>query len=749
MGIGRRWIRWASAGLLCLFLALFLLAAFWPVPPDRPPGGWADGMPGATGALRRPFPPMPIPPDNPQTPEKAELGRLLFYDPILSGDRSRSCATCHHPDLGFADGKGRSIGADGRPMRRGAPTLWNVGYLRRLFWDGRASSLEEAARLSLTDPQEMAGQPERMVQALRAIPEYRERFDRAFGGRDGSAVTFENIAKAIAAFERTLVSRNAPFDRFAAGDPTALTPAQRWGLNLFRSGRTRCFECHTLPLFGSSDFRVIGVPDLPEEPADRGRAEVTGSPRDERAFKVPTLRNIALTAPYMHNGIFATLEEVIDFYKDGGGRGRGMDLPNLDAKIQPFRLSLEERADLVAFLYALTDESSMPPVPEAVPSGLPVVPRLENPGRALAARFNVGAQVAPEPPRAPRTWVVRPGESIQAVLDQTGPGDTVLIEPGVYFEALVVETEHLTLRGISRDGQRPVLDGRGVLGDGIIAARDGFTVENLVVRNYTNNGIVVPGARGVVIRDVVTENTGAYGVYPVGCEDILVERVVATGAWDTGIYIGQSRNGIIRDSEAYGNVSGIEVENSVAITVENNYAHDNTAGVLVFVLPNLESKVGSRNRVVGNRIVRNNGPNFAKPGAIVGNVPSGTGILIMAADETEVTGNEVRDNASFGIAVVGLHQVFPKGTAFDVGAIPERNWIHDNHLVHNGFDPDPKVRAAGLPGADLLWDASGWDNLWRERGARAFPPLLPGPEWPGPMRRAYWRLLNLLVRLLG
>ncbi len=745
----KRIIGYGGGAIAVALLALFLIAAFWPVPPDLPPGGLSDGMPGATGALRRPFPAMPIPPDNPQTPEKAELGRLLFYDPILSGDNARSCATCHHPDLGFTDGRGRSIGADGKPMRRGAPTLWNVGYLRRLFWDGRAASLEEAARLSLVDPQEMAEQPERLVQELRAIPEYRERFDRAFGGRDGSAVTFENVAKAIAAFERTLISRNSPFDRFAAGDPTALTPAQRRGLNLFRSGRTRCFECHTLPLFGSSDFRVIGVPDLPGMPADRGRAEVTGSPRDERAFKVPTLRNVALTAPYMHNGAFATLEEVIDFYRDGGGRGRGMDLPNLDAKIQPFHLSSEERADLVAFLYALTDESALPPVPDAVPSGRPVVPRLENPGRALAARYNVGAQGAPEPPRMPQTWVVRPGESIQAVLDRTGPGDTVLIEPGVYHEALVVETEHLTLRGISRDGERPILDGRGVLGDGIVATRDGFTVENLIVRNYTNNGIVVPGARGVVIRDVVTEHTGAYGVYPVGSEDIWIERVVATGAWDTGIYIGQSRNGVIRDSEAYGNVSGIEVENSVAITVENNYVHDNTAGILVFVLPNLESKVGSRNRIVGNRILHNNGPNFAKPGAIVGNVPSGTGILIMAADETEVVGNEIRDNATVGIAVVGLHQVFPKGTVFDVGAIPERNWIHDNVLVNNGFNPDPKARAAGLPGADLLWDASGWDNLWRERGARAFPPLLPGPEWPGPLRRAYWRSLQLLLRLLG
>jgi parallel beta-helix repeat protein len=745
----KRWGIRIGGGLVLLLITLFLIAAFWPVPPDLPPGGLSDGMPGATGALRRPFPPMPIPPDNPQTPEKAELGRLLFYDPILSGDRTRSCATCHHPDLGFTDGKGRSIGADGQPMRRGAPTLWNVGYLRRLFWDGRATSLEEAARMSLTDPREMAADPERLVRALKAIPEYRERFDRAFGGRDGSAVTFENIAKAIAAFERTLVSRNSPFDRFAAGDAAALTPAQRRGLNLFRSGRTRCFECHTLPLFGSSDFRVIGVPDLPGGPADRGRAEVTGSPRDERAFKVPTLRNVALTAPYMHNGIFATLEEVVDFYKDGGGRGRGMDLPNLDSKIQPFRLSPEEREDLVAFLYALTDESAMPPVPESVPSGLPVVPRLENPARAVAARYNVGAAAASEPPRAPQTRVVRPGESIQAALDQAGPGDTILVEPGIYRESLVVEVENLTLRGIVRDGQRPILDGEGIRGDGIIATRDGFTVENFIVRHYTNNGIVVPGARGIVIRDVVTEDTGAYGVYPVGSEDILIERVVATGAWDTGIYIGQSRNGVIRDSEAYGNVSGIEVENSVNITVVNNYAHDNAAGLLVFVLPNLESKVGSRNRIIGNRIIRNNGPNFAKPGAIVGNVPSGTGILIMAADETEVTGNEIRDNASVGIAVVGLHQVFPKGTVFDVGAIPERNWIHDNVLVHNGFNPDPKVRAAGLPGADLLWDASGWDNLWREAGARAFPPFLPGPDWPWPVRRAYWRLLQLLVQLLG
>jgi parallel beta-helix repeat protein len=202
----------------------------------------------------------------------------------------------------------------------------------------------------------------------------------------------------------------------------------------------------------------------------------------------------------------------------------------------------------------------------------------------------------------------------------------------------------------------------------------------------------------------------------------------------------------VRDSVAHGNVTGIEIENTVNAVVEGNHVYDNAGGILVFVLPNNPSKAGRACRVVRNRVIANNHVNFGDPNAIVSKVPAGTGIMIMAADETEVTDNEIRGNDSFGIAVVGLDMVFPSGTTFDVGSVPEHNRIHGNRYADNGRRPAPAVREVGLSGADLLWDLNGASNVWHEPAATRATPLLDA-RWPEPLRRAYWRALRLLQRL--
>ena len=735
-----------------------LVGLGWPAfPPDTPARPAASRSPG-DGGLRRPFPTLGTSPDQ-VSPKRVALGRLLYFDAILSGSNDMSCATCHHPDLGLSDGRGQSMGKGGTGLgpertggavvKRGAPTLWNAAFNQRQFWDGRASDLEDQARFPITSPIEMGQEPEELVQELKAIPEYVRLFDEAFAGEQGSAVTFENTTRAIAAFERTLVSDASPFDRYRMGDPTALTPAERRGLTLFRSLKTRCFECHGFPTFANPDFKIIGVPDLAGQERDLGRAETGAGPAYEGAFKVPTLRNVALTAPYMHNGRYKTLEEVLAFYAKGGGRGEGLEVKNLDDKIRVFSLSTGEQQDLIAFLKSLTDETRLPEIPDRVPSGRPVVPHLRGPAERAVHLARAERVARPAPERAPRTITVGAAGSIQAAVDQARPGDTIEIEPGTYRQSVLVDVDRITLRGLVKHGQRAILDGEGELTDAVIASGHGFTIEGLALRNYTSNGITVQGATGVAFRDLVVDNTGLYGVYPVECRDVRVERVVVTGARDAAIYVGQSADIVVRDNEVHDNVTGIEIENSVNALVEGNHAHENTGGILVFLLPNNPSKVGSDTRVVNNRVIANNHPNFGDPSAIVSRVPPGTGVFIMAADRTEVTGNEVRGNDSLGIAVVSLTGVLPPGTSFDVGVIPEGNWIHGNTLAGNGRNPAPAIKAMAGRGVDLLWDGSGWDNAWRQPGATAFPPLLPDRTWPDVLRRAWSRLVSYVARVAG
>ncbi len=739
----------ALGALLFLLCAGFLTLGLAPAAEDpfidpRAAGAGASSVVDGWTGLQRDFPAVDAPATTPQSNDAVELGRLLFFDPMLSRNDDQSCATCHHPDRGLADGQMHPVGVEGRELPRHTPTLWNVAYAGPLFWDGRAETLEDQAHTPLTHPDEMANDPDALVAKLRAIPEYVEHFEAVFP-EDG--VTFDNVARALAAFQRTLISNDSAFDRFAAGDRDALSESQQRGLNLFRSAATRCFECHVNPTFTNNTFRTLGVPEegVPEEVIDDlGRAEVADDAAPG-AFRVPTLRNVALTAPYMHNGSLATLEEVVQFYADGGGRARGNG--DVDFFVQGFSLSQQEQADLVDFLHALTDESALPNVPEEVPSGLPVVERIERENRVTVESFEIAP--AGEEAELPRVLRVAVGEVIQEAVDRARPGDTVEIEYGVYHQNVVVNSNDLTLRGVpNAAGDFPVLDGQNDFADGVLASANGFTVERLHLRNYTGNGVLVEGARNVTFRDLRVEDVGVYGVYPVHSSGVLIERVEASGVKDAGIYVGQCEDIVVRDSVAYDNVIGIEVENSVDYEVSGNHVYDNSAGLFFVLLPQLTSKVSTGGNVYDNVVEHNNLSNFADADMVASLIPPGTGVLILAADDVELYDNTITDNDSGGVAVFRLTVAFD-ADRIDVPDRPERIWVHDNQLRDNGAAPDAFLNDLGIPGADILWDGSSWQVRFDQPNASKFPPALPSSGWPDVARRGYWRVLDFVVgRLL-
>ncbi len=751
-----KWILAIIGLIVAVLLVGFVVAALTPQESDPPVdmanhGAGSSSVEPANSGLQREFPATNEPADNPTTQQKVELGRILFFDPVLSENDDLACASCHQPDLGFSDGLPVALGTNGAALERNTPSLWNVAYAHSLFWDGRVGSLEDQALVPLTHPDEMAvSDPQRMVDELRAIPEYVVMFNEAFAAGEASpggaeeAITAENVIKALAAFQRTLISDDSPFDRYAAGDFHALTPKQRRGLAIFRSGATRCFECHGAPTFASDTFRVVGLPS-----DDPGRAGVV----DDGvfgAFKVPSLRNIALSAPYMHDGSLATLEEVIAFYEEGGGRAHGFE--KVDVFVNPFELTDQERADLLAFLYALTDESQLPEIPEAVPSELPVVGRFENPAREKAAAHNKGSSGdAGMEERAPMTIVVEGGETIQAAVDRARPGDTIEIPYGTYSERVAIDMSDITLRGIANEaGNLPILDGGGALPDGVIASGNNFTVGNLHIRNYTDNGVLVEGANGVHLHDIFAENVGTYGVYPVRSSNVLIERVEVTGVEDAGIYAGQSENVIVRDSVAYGNVIGIELENTLNGEVYDNHVYENSNGMLFVVLPQLTSKISANTRIYDNTVESNNIDNFAPPGAIARIVPPGTGILLIGSDDNTVTNNVIKDNKTAGVAIFSLtgSGAFNEDE-LDVGPLAESNYVHGNTYENNGYDPDPVVADLGIPSGDVLWDMTGAHNRFDEENVTSFPPLLPSDSWPEPLRNAYGNIVGMLVGLVG
>jgi cytochrome c peroxidase len=304
------------------------------------------------------------------TPQQIDLGRYLFFDPALSGDGTLSCASCHEPERGLADGRARSIGIHGADAGRAAPTLWNVAFLERFFWDARADSLEVQAQGPLFSAVEMGNTPERLLASLNGNPTYRRLFREAFPGRGASGIALEQVVTALAAFQASLVSLNSRYDRYAHGHHAALNEREIAGLNVFRSFVARCAECHTPPLFTNQQVAVIGAPEPPGRPFDVGAEATFHEPKLRGGFKVPTLRNIARTAPYMHSGAFGTLREAVEFYN----KGRGHAVPKgerlyLHWHINEPRLTEEELDRLVDFLQTLTDESFMPEIPARVPSG--------------------------------------------------------------------------------------------------------------------------------------------------------------------------------------------------------------------------------------------------------------------------------------------------------------------------------------------------------------------------------------------
>ncbi|MEK7277366.1 MAG: parallel beta-helix domain-containing protein [Chloroflexota bacterium] len=347
------------------------------------------------------------------------------------------------------------------------------------------------------------------------------------------------------------------------------------------------------------------------------------------------------------------------------------------------------------------------------------------------------------PVESGRTITVNAGDSIQAAIDEAKPGDTIEVMPGTYHESLTVTAHNITLRGLpDAAGAWPILDGESAMDNGAFVIGSFFTIEQFQIRNYTENGVITQGTYGPVYRDLVVDNPGEYAVFPIASTNVLIERVKATGATDSALYVGQSRDVVVRDSEAYLSVTGIEIENSVNALVENNYVHDNTAGILVFLLPNKNAKEGHNTTVINNRVENNNTPNFATDG-IVQDVPPGIGILVLIADGTEVTGNTISGNNSVGVGVVAATIFFDDVSDFDIPLIPEQTWLHDNTYSKNGAKPADFLVKAGLPGVDVLWDASGWDNRFDDQGVKGFP-ILPSSAWPDVLKKAVWRALQAL-----
>ena len=300
-------------------------------------------------------------PDYETTREKIELGKLLFNDPILSGNNSRSCASCHHADKAFTDGLGKAVSLDGQSLvKRNTPTLSNIAFQRVFFSDSRVTYLEDQAVAVITNENEMHGSLKKSVLALKKEASYVAKFKKAF---PKTAIDEFAIKNALASYIRSLSDYDSKFDEYMRGNET-LDLDEVAGFNLF-AGKAKCATCHFIPLtngtvppsFVKSESEVLGVPDATKKlDADLGKFELTNAAIHRNSFKTPTLRNVVLTAPYMHNGVFKTLEEVIDFYNEGGGNGLGFNLPNQTLPGDKLNLTDLEKKQLIAFMVTLTDE---------------------------------------------------------------------------------------------------------------------------------------------------------------------------------------------------------------------------------------------------------------------------------------------------------------------------------------------------------------------------------------------------------
>ncbi|MCU0825284.1 MAG: c-type cytochrome [Leptospira sp.] len=304
---------------------------------------------------------VPTPLDNPTTPEKVELGAQLFFDPRMSGSNWISCATCHNPAMGWADGLPVGLGHGMKPLRRNTPTILNTAYQDSQFWDGRAKTLEDQALAPVESLEEMNQDASSMIAELEELQMYKKSFEKAF---PNEGLTKINVARALAAFERTIVSGESPFDRFLKGNSNAISESARRGFDLFEN-KGQCTKCHMGFNFTDNGFHNIGIKEK-SGVIDEGRwgAVSKDFPKGFKlkvlvgAFKTPTLRDVALTSPYMHNGIYKTLEEVVEHYNRGGD-----DVENLDPNMAKLNLAESEKKDIVEFLKSLTGEQLKIKVP--------------------------------------------------------------------------------------------------------------------------------------------------------------------------------------------------------------------------------------------------------------------------------------------------------------------------------------------------------------------------------------------------
>ncbi len=297
---------------------------------------------------------MSIPEDNPMTPEKVALGRQLFFDKRLSGDGSRSCYSCHLCENGLTDGLPTAIGAREKKLTRSSPTLWNIGYHSEFYWDGRSGSLEKQA-LAAWKGGNMGADLEAATARINALSGYRSQFQTLFGGE----ATPERIVQAISAFERTIISGDTPFDRWRAGDEAAVGEEVKRGYEVFK--KLECDNCHDGVLLTDMQYHNVGIGMDAEKP-DVGRFKVTEKEEDTGAFKTPTLRDIAKSGPYFHNGSVATLEEAVDLMIEGGKPNKYLDRTNLKKR----KATEAEKKDLIAFLGSLTNDCQLtaPKLPE-------------------------------------------------------------------------------------------------------------------------------------------------------------------------------------------------------------------------------------------------------------------------------------------------------------------------------------------------------------------------------------------------
>ena len=320
----------------------------WPAPAIDPGVAWKE---------LGPLPDVQHPASNPYSAAKAELGRALFFDPRLSGSREIACASCHDPDLAWADGRTVSFGHHREPLKRNAPTIRNVAFQSVLFWDGRAATIEDQVEQVLLNPAEMHIEREQLVAALEAVPAYQDQFATSF---EDKAITFEGVVQAVACFQRTVVGGRSRFDRFIRGEQALLTDQELHGLDLFRR-KARCMNCHHGPLFADGKFHNVGLSYYGRQQEDLGRYRVTGQAEDVGRFRTPSLRDVTNTEPLMHNGLFK-LSGVLNMYNAGMPTPKRQAyqqhdplFPVKSPHLKPLGLTREERDALEAFLGTLAE----------------------------------------------------------------------------------------------------------------------------------------------------------------------------------------------------------------------------------------------------------------------------------------------------------------------------------------------------------------------------------------------------------